>query len=62
MQLNALVAKVVCLLFSAGQVVYRGFLEISHWKQLPAAENNYNESIETEPKQAVKLKQLIEQR
>ncbi len=34
---HQLVANCVCLLFGAEQVVYSGFLEFYHWKQLPAA-------------------------
>ncbi len=37
---HQLVSKCVCLVFAAEQVVYSGFLEIFHWKQLPAAAKN----------------------
>ncbi len=37
---HQLLSDCVCLLFGAGQVVYGGFLELFHWKQLPAAAEN----------------------
>ncbi len=39
---HQLVAICVCLLFGAEQVVYRGFIELFHWKKklLAAAKNN----------------------
>ncbi len=46
---HQLVSDFVCLLF-AEQVVYSGFLQLFHWKQLPAtAGNKADESSETEP-------------
>ncbi len=43
---HQLVSNCVCLLFGAGQVVYSGFFELVHWKQLPAVAAD-----ESEPKE-----------
>lgn len=47
-----LVTNCVCLPFGAVQIVHSGFLELFHWKQLPAeTENTNNDSCESELQQ-----------
>ncbi len=52
--IHQLVVNCICLLFVAEQVVYSGFLQFFHCKQLPAvAENKRYESGKSEPKQKI---------